>query len=76
MKKAFEVIQLLKNDAVTVDDVVRYTGIGKTLIREVLSENFVKTGMNKNRKYHPKEKLFIKEVSENEYEVDKVINDS
>lgn len=75
VKKAFEVIQLLKNDAVTVDDVVRYTGISKTLIREVLSENFEKIGMNKNRKYHSKEKLFIKEVSENEYEVDIVIND-
>ncbi|TDM39604.1 NERD domain-containing protein [Macrococcoides goetzii] len=51
---AFRTIKILKNDAVTTADISRYTGIGKTTIRNVLKSEFETYGKNKGRKYRVK----------------------
>lgn len=53
VRLAFDAIYVLKNSGVTVRDVVQFTGVGKTLVKEVLGKEHHKLGTFKDSKYLP-----------------------
>ncbi|WP_414055133.1 nuclease-related domain-containing protein [Macrococcus equi] len=68
VRLAFDAVYILKNSGVTVSDIVDFTGLGRTLIKEVLSKEFQKLGTYKNSKYLPHESNdFLLKENEEKY---------
>lgn len=51
VRLAFDAIYVLKNSGVTVRDVVEFTGVGRTIVQEVLVKEYKKIGSFKDSKY-------------------------
>lgn len=70
VRLAFDAIYVLKNSGVTIRDVVEFTGVGRTLVKEVLGKEYHKLGTFKDSKYLPhKVDEFL--IRENEVEYTK-----
>lgn len=51
VRLAFDAIHVLKDSGVTVRDVVEFTGVGRTIVQEVLVKEYKKIGSFKDSKY-------------------------
>ncbi|MGV2927295.1 nuclease-related domain-containing protein [Macrococcus capreoli] len=51
VRLAFDAIYVLKNSGVTVRDVVEFTGVGRTIVQQVLVKEYKKIGTFKDSKY-------------------------
>ncbi|WP_414042789.1 nuclease-related domain-containing protein [Macrococcus sp. EM39E] len=66
VRLAFDAIYVLKQRGVTVSDVVAFTGVGRTLAKEVLGKEYQKLGTYKDSNYLPHniDEFLIKEFEE------------